>query len=138
MADNLKTVQAIYEAFQRGDIASILNRISPDVVWDGWPDNRAQQAGVPWLQCRKGREGVAEFFKTLENMKFHTFQVRNLLVGGNQVAAEVGVEIELVSTGLRYSDEEIHLFNFDSSGEVVRFRHYIDTAKHIEAAAKNR
>lgn len=138
MADNLKTVQAIYEAFQRGDIAGILARISPDVVWDGWPDNRAQQAGVPWLQCRKGRDGVAEFFRAVEKMKFHTFQVRNLLSGGNQVAAEVGVDIELVPSGVRYTDEEIHLWNFDASGEVVRFRHYIDTAKHIEAAAKNK
>jgi ketosteroid isomerase-like protein len=138
MADNLKTVQAIYEAFQRGDIASILNKMSPDVVWDSWPDNRAQQAGVPWLQCRKGREGVADFFKSLDTMKFHTFQVRNLLSGGNQVAAEVFVEIEFMPSGKRISDEEIHLFNFDSSGEVVRFRHYIDTAKHIEAAGKSR
>ena len=52
------------------------------------------------------------------------------------MAAEVGVDIEVLSSGVRYSDEEMHVFNFDSSGEVVRFRHYIDTAKHIEMAAK--
>ena len=138
MTDHRKTVQSMYEAFQRGDIAAILAKMSPDVVWDGWPDNRAQQAGVPWLQCRKGREGVAGFFKELGSMKFHSFQVRNLLAGGNQVAAEVAVEIELIPSGAVYRDEEIHLWTFDSSGEVVRFRHYIDTAKHIEAAAKNK
>jgi uncharacterized protein len=135
MTDNTKTVQSMYEAFQRGDIASILAKISPDVVWDGWPDNRAQRAGVPYLQCRKGRDGVAAFFQSLANMKFHGFQVRNLLAGGNQVAAEVAVEIEFLPSGKRLSDDEIHLWTFDSSGEVVRFRHYLDTAKHIEAMA---
>jgi len=138
MADNTKTVQAIYDAFQRGDIAGILAKMSPDVVWDGWPDNRAQQAGVPYLQCRKGREGVAAFFQSLANMKFHGFQVRNLLAGGNQVAAEVAVDIEFTPSGHRLKDDEIHLWTFDSSGEIVRFRHYLDTAKQVEAREKSR
>ena len=136
MTDYRSTVQAIYDAFQRGDIASILAKMSPDVVWDGWPDNRAQQAGVPWLQCRKGREGVAEFFKVLGTLKFHTLQVRHLLAAGNQVAAEVAVDFDVIASGGRCRDDEIHLWTFDSSGEVVRFRHYLDTAKHIEAAGK--
>jgi hypothetical protein len=134
MTDHRKTVQAIYDAFQRGDIPSILAKLSPDVVWDSWPDNRAQQAGVPWVQCRKGRQGVAEFFETLKCMKFHSFQVRNLLTSGNLVAAEIAVDIELIPSGAALRDEEIHLWAFDAAGEVVRFRHYMDTAKHIEAA----
>jgi ketosteroid isomerase-like protein len=108
--------------------------MSPDVVWDGWLDNRAQQAGVPWMQCRKGREGVAQYFEALGNLRFRLFQVRNILAGGNQVAAEVAVEFELTPSGTMVRDDEIHLWTFDSSGEVVRFRHYLDTAKHMEAA----
>jgi uncharacterized protein len=42
----------------------------------------------------------------------------------------------LISSGTIVRDDEIHLWTFDSSGEVVRFRHYLDTAKHIEAARK--
>jgi ketosteroid isomerase-like protein len=134
MTDHRKTVQAIYDAFQRGDMASILAKMSPDVVWDGWLDNRAQKAGVPWLQCRKGREGVADFFRSLEVLEFRKFQVRNLLEGGNQVAADVAVEFEVRASGVVFHDEEIHLWIFDASGEVVRFRHYTDTAKQIDAA----
>lgn len=135
MTEPLKTVQAIYDAFHRSDIPGILARMSPDIVWDGWPDNRAQQAGVPWLQCRRGREGVAEFFRVVQSMKFHQFQVRQLMAGGQFVTADVAVEVELPG-GARFRDEEIHLWSFDASGEVVRFRHYVDTAKHMEAAAK--
>jgi ketosteroid isomerase-like protein len=134
MSDHSQTVRSMYDAFHRGDVASIVAKMSPDVVWDGWPDNRGQQAGVPWMQCHKGREGVAEFFKALGNLKFRSFQVRNILAGGNQVAAEIAVEFELTATGAVVRDDEIHLWTFDSSGEVVRFRHYLDTAKHIEAA----
>lgn len=54
--------------------------------------------------------------------------------GGNQVAAEIAIEAEIIGTGRRYRDEEMHLFTLNSEGKVTRFRHYVDTAKHIEAA----
>jgi ketosteroid isomerase-like protein len=31
-------------------------------------------------------------------------------------------------------DEEIHLWTFNDAGQVVRLRHYTDTAKHMAAA----
>ncbi len=36
-----------------------------------------------------------------------------------------------VPPGVRFLDEEIHLWTFDESGKVARFRHYLDKAKHI-------
>ena len=138
MADHTKTVQALYDAFHRGDIPAILAKMSPDVVWDGWPDNRTNRRAYPTCNAAKAATACAAFFQTLANMKFHAFQVRNLLAGGNQVAAEVAVDIEFLPGGTRLKDDEIHLWTFDASGEVVRFRHYLDTAKHIEALEKSK
>src|SRR3954451_5457164 len=53
------TVGAIYEAFGRGDVPAILERLAEDVAWDPWPDNFAQRAGVPHLVARHGRDHVA-------------------------------------------------------------------------------
>lgn len=134
MNDNLKTVTQVYEAFGKGDIPAILNCISDNVQWEQWADNYAQRSGVPWLTAQHGKEGALSFFKTIGEFTFTDFQVLSIMNGGNQVAAEVQISIEIPSTGQQLSDEELHLWTFDEQGKVIRFRHYVDTAKHIAAA----
>ena len=136
MADHVATVASIYEAFGRGDVPAILAALSEDVRWEEWADNRAQKSGVPWLQFRQGKAGALEFFAIAGQFKIHEFQVLSLLAGGDQVVAEVLIDTT-VSTGVRYRDEELHLWTFDDAGKVVRLRHYVDTAKHISAAGAN-
>ena len=134
MNNHLATAAAIYEAFGKGDIPTILSHMAEDVQWEQWADNSAQRAGVPWLAPRQGKAGVIEFFQVLGGMPIKDFQVLAMLAGGNQVAVEVVIEVDVPSTGGHFRDEELHLWNFDSSGKVIRMRHYTDTAKHIAAA----
>lgn len=49
----------IYDAFGRGDIPAILDKIAPGCRWESWENNRAQREGVPTLQPRTGPAGVA-------------------------------------------------------------------------------
>ncbi len=134
MNQHVETVQAIYEAFGRGDVPAILEHLHEDVRWEEWADNRAQAAGVAWLLPRHGKSGAVEFFSVVGQFQFHEFQVLSLLAGGNQVVAELVVDATIPASGTRLRDEEMHLWTFDDAGQVVRFRHYIDTAKHIAAA----
>src|SRR4051812_42818749 len=99
-------VGGIYEAFGRGDIASILEHLAPDVAWDSWADNHAQRAGVPWLLPRSDHAGVAEFFGVVGGMGVTRFEVLDLLASDGGVAAEV--EIETAT----FKDQEIHLWTF--------------------------
>ena len=132
---NLATVQAIYEAFGKGDLPTILSHMSESVQWEAWADNTAQKSGVPWLQAKQGKQGVVEFFQTLGSLTvLKDLQVLALMEGGNQVAAEFVIEYDVPSTGGHVRDEEVHLWSFDEAGKVVRLRHYTDTAKHIAAA----
>jgi uncharacterized protein len=133
MHDSIKTVQTIYDAFGRGDIPAILEQLAEDVRWEAWSDNHAQAADVPWLRPLVGREAVLQFFGVVGGFQFHDFQVRSLMAGGNQVAADLLVDAT-VPSGVRMQDEEMHLWTLDDSGKVSRFRHYVDTAKHIAAA----
>ena len=45
------------------------------------------------------------------------------------------IEVDLTgkATGKRLRDEEIHLMEFGSDGEMTGFRRFLDTAKAIEA-----
>lgn len=132
MADLKAIVAGLYQAFQRGDVPAILERLAPDVQWEDPRDNAAQNAGVPWMKPRRGRDGVAGFFQLLGTYRFHDFRVLSLLEGDHQVVGEVVVDLSL-PTGARVRDEELHLFTFNDRGQVVRFRHYLDTAKAIAA-----
>lgn len=128
MADHRDTVLSLYQAFQRSDIPFILERLAPDVRWEEWPDNHAQKAGVPWLKPLHGRDGVAQFFQLIATYKFHRFDIVAVMSGGNYASGLIAVDIEL-PTGKRFTDEEMHLFEFNEKGQVVKFRHYVDTAK---------
>lgn len=130
----LETVQAIYAAFGKGDIPAIVEMLDKDVAWEAWENNSAQSAGVPWLRSGKGKAAAMAFFEVIGTFKFEEFQVLGLMAGNNQVAAEVLVDVVLPG-GKRVRDEEVHLWNLNDAGRVVRFRHYLDTAKHIAAAA---
>ncbi len=131
--DNTSTVQSIYAAFGRGDVPAILAHLHEDVAWEHWTGNSAQKAGVPWLAAKHGAADVVSFFELIGTFQFHDFRVLSVMAGGNQVAAEIAVDIELPG-GARFRDEEMHLWTFDEQGKVTRFRHYLDTHKVIHAA----
>ena len=129
----LETVQQIYQAFGKGDVPAILDKLSDTVQWESWSDNSAQTGGVPWMTARLGKAGAAAFFEEIAKFKIHDFHVLSIMAGDHQVAAEFVIECT-VPGGRRFRDEEMHLWTFDAAGKIVRFRHYIDTAKHISAA----
>lgn len=134
MSRNHKTVEAIYQAFGRGDIPAILATLAADVRWDAFADHSAQRAGVPHLAARNGPDEVMKFFQILGGFQIHAFQVLDIVGDGRQVAAEVTIDATIPASGRRLVDEELHLWTFDDAGKVARFRHYVDTAKHIWAA----
>jgi uncharacterized protein len=128
---NLGTIKEIYEAFGKGDVPTILAKLAPDVEWEQWRDNFAQRADVPHLRHKKGPAAVVDFFREVGRLGIREFKVLSVMEGVGQVAAEIEIETA------RFRDEEIHLWTFDEQGQVVRFRHYVDTAKHIAAAQQS-
>jgi ketosteroid isomerase-like protein len=133
---NLATVQYIYEAFGRGDIPGILERISDDCKWESWPDNHLQAAGVAYFEARRGKAGAAAFFGSLAAIELHDFQVHAFLDGGRQVGVVCEIEFTVKETGRRLRDQEVHLWWLDERGQVAMMRHYVDTHKHLWANGK--
>jgi uncharacterized protein len=131
---NQETVRDIYAAFGRGDIPAILGRLAPGVRWDHWPGGSgAQRHGVPWLEQRTGPEEVGAFFESLAALEFHRFEPTALIGDGDRLVALIDVDVTVRATGERFRDAEIHLWSFDADGRVGAFRHFVDTAKRVEA-----
>lgn len=131
---NTVALAAIYDAFGRGDVAYILGQLADDVLFDAdWTDNHAQRAGVPHLMPRRGPAQVAEFFALIGAWRVDEFEVLDLIGSGDQVVAEIRAGFTLPNGG-RLVDDELHLWTFDTEGKVTRFRHYVDTAKHLAVA----
>jgi len=135
MSHILETVQGLYQAFGRGDVPAILAQLAPDVRWESWSEHSAQQAGHPLFTLRVGPQQASEFFGVLaRNLEIHEFQVLDVFGSGRQAAGECLIDCTWRPTGKRFRDEELHLWTFGDDGKVVRFRHYLDTAKHLRAA----
>lgn len=124
---NLPTVQSIYAAFGRGDVPAILALLAEDVEWEyGLSD-----PGVPWLQRRRGRAGVAKFFESLAALDFTQFEPRAFLDGGTIIVALLDIAITVKATGRTIVEEhEAHIWNFNEQGRVTRFTHKLDTHQH--------
>ena len=88
---NVATVQEIYEAFGRGDIPAILQRLAEDVRWEHHPTgNTAQDHDVPYMRPRSGRDAVAGFFQDIgEDFEMHSFSPHTFLEGEGLVAAVI-------------------------------------------------
>jgi ketosteroid isomerase-like protein len=125
-----KTVEAIYAAFGRGDMETILGALSEHVEWE----HDAVDHGIPWLTPRQGRAEVAGFFEALRALEIRRFEPKRILAESNVVVAVIHVGITVRATGRAINDVELHLWTFDAQGKVVRFRHIVDTHQHWLAA----
>ena len=127
----LETVQAIYTAFGHGDIASIMGHISPDVRWE----HDATDHGIAWLKPGRGLAHVGEFFQTVgRELDITRFDVQQLYAAGDQVIAQIDIELHVRSTDKQLRDFEVHHWQLGPDGKVHAFRHVVDTHKHLLAS----
>ena len=122
MTRHLETVQTLYQAFLRGDVPAILALLAEDVAWD----QDAPSHGVPIYEPGTGHAHAQRFFQALQGVDFLRFDPQNFLVGGNQVAVPIEVELVVKATGRKVKALEIHLWTFREDGKVSRFFHCID------------
>jgi uncharacterized protein len=137
---NLTTIRELIDAVMRGDADGFRERLAEDVRWEYHPTgNTAQDHDVPYMRFRKGQHAAAEFLDDIQkDFEMHSLDVQSFLEGDGKVAVLLGFELTVKDTGERIRDEEIHLYEFDSAGKVTAFRHFLDTAKAIDAHADAR
>lgn len=125
----------MYAAFARGDIAGVLAHLSDDIDWRLNIDPNAPGAkSVTTARAFRGRAQVQEFFAIVgHDLEIHSFEQKSFLAGENEVAVRVVEDITVRETGRRVRIDSIHLFTFDATGRVTRFREYLDTLLAADA-----
>ena len=124
-AQNTKVVQDAYAAFGRGDIPALLGYMTDDVQWRPVIGTSKQ---VPFSGERKGKAGVAEFFKTVgETEEFQQFEPREFIAQGNTVVAIGHYRATAKAGGKSFESDFVMVFTF-RDGKVATFREFTDSA----------
>src|SRR4051794_33043346 len=104
---NVATVQSMYAAFGRGDVATILNAASPDIDWhcNGRPSD------YPTFGPRKGHQEVGEFFRLVaETGDFSEFSPREFYADGDHVFVLGHYALSVRKTGKKVASDWCHVF----------------------------
>jgi ketosteroid isomerase-like protein len=132
MADNVATVAAIYEAFGRGDVPAILDRLADDVEWE----KGIRATAVPYLAAGRGKDHVAKFFEHVAaNLELTHFDVLAVCDGGDTVVAPIVHAGRIVGGGEIPMTLECHVWRFGDDGKVTAMNHSFDIAIHEKAFA---
>lgn len=129
-AQNTKVVQDAYAAFGRGDIQGILDRLDDGVVWQA-----IYGAGshIPHAGERRGKAGVAQFFKELaESTEFSRFEPREYIAQGDRVVALGEYAAKSKKTGKPLASKWTMVFTV-RNGKVTEFIEFTNVAQ-INAA----
>jgi ketosteroid isomerase-like protein len=124
-SDNITTVTAIYDAFARADLATILGHLSDDIDWATDADNSA----APWYGQRTGKDQVAGFFAELAgSVEVNEFTPLSLAANDHdEVHALIRFAITAPQTGRQASMNLHHYWRFHD-GKVDYYRGSEDTA----------
>ena len=124
---SIDTVKQIYEAFGRGDIPAIIDKLDSNVEWDV----EISTPGVPWMQPRRGAANIPAFFESLAPLSFQRFEPHTFFANDNKVFVLVAFDVKHVASGKQYTfPYEGHLWVFNDAGKVVKYQHVTDTALH--------
>ena len=129
--DNIKTIQSVYEAFQRGDVGAIVDAVADDVDWA----SEAAGSAAPWWGEKHGPAEVGEFFQAFgSTMEVEEFTPLVLAGTGDDVLAVVRFRVKSRATGRSAAMNLHHHFTF-RDGKIASYRGSEDTQVVAETLA---
>jgi hypothetical protein len=129
--ENKRVVQAIFEAFGRGDVPGVLSHLAEDVEW-----RAPGPASVPYRGDRRGHAGATEFFVQLgSHVEFEFFEPGAFVAEGDRVVALGRERGRVRGTGRTFDNEWALVFTLDGGGKVTNFQLYENTGAVAEAFA---
>jgi uncharacterized protein len=128
--DNVKTIQSVYEAFGRGDVAAILEVLTDDV---DWASEAADATGAPWYGVRHGRDEVTAFFEAFgSTMEVEEFTPTVFAATDTEVLTVVRLRAKTRAGGRPVAMDLHHRFTF-RDGKIAYYRGTEDTQQTVAA-----
>ncbi len=126
---NTALIQSAYADFQKGDIASLLARLTDDVSWT----TPYPPATVPHGGSRSGKDAVRSFFEELaRGFDFTRFEPHEFVSSGDVVLVLLSIAGIARATGVPAANEAAHVFRV-RGGKISEFREYADASPVIAA-----
>ena len=125
--ENVMLIQKLFAAFGQGDIQTAMNLLAYDVDWQS-PVTRSPHQEITWSAPRHGREEVAQFFQEMGSKTApEKFEIKGFTAQDDRVVVEGSNKGMVRATGRHYEHDWVMIFTI-RAGQVVRHRHYYDTA----------
>ena len=119
--ENVHAVEAIFEAFGRGDIPYILDQLTDDVHFVAHLD-----PSVPWSGAYSGKANVPGFFQALgSSVEVTGHPVNQLVAQGDTVVALGEVTFGVRSTGKTSSSSWVYIWKL-RDGKVYSYDQFND------------
>src|SRR5262245_42853671 len=128
-AANLAQAHALYDAFGRGDIETILQGCAPNIQWH----SGGVREDFAAFGKRSGIDGVKSFFKDVaENNQFSLFEPRDFFASGDKVVAIGHYTMTQKKTGKPVDSDWAHIFTI-KGGKCIAWRELNDSAAFYKA-----
>lgn len=122
-AANVAIIESLYEAFGRGDIATILANMTDDVVF-----KTNNPPSVPWHGEYHGKEGVAQFFNAIgSNCTVLSFTPELFTANMDRVVSVGKFGCRANSTGIAAESSWVFLWKL-RDGLVYEYEQFHDNA----------
>lgn len=128
---NIKIVENMFAAFQKGDIESFLNSLADNVDWR-FPVTTNVSAPITWAKPRHGRQEVEVFFNELFDHVIPRLKPVRYTSQDDRVVVEGSDRGKAKATGNEYLVDWVTVITL-VSGKVTMLYHYFDTADVLRA-----
>lgn len=120
---NVELIKAIYAAFAAGDVAGVLGRMSPDIVWNE-AENFPYADGNPYIGPGAVAAGV--FARCAGEWDGFAVVVDELLDAGDTIVMLGRYRGTCKRTGRSQNTQVVHVWRV-AGAKAVRFQQHVDT-----------
>jgi ketosteroid isomerase-like protein len=116
----LEIVQAMYQAFGRGDLPAMVAFMDPDIEW-----HNPGPGEVAYFGTHRGTAAVSRniFGFIAEHLRFEQFEPREFFSSGDKVAVLLDCVAVAAPSGKRVTQQVMHVFTLREQ-KVVRFQDF--------------
>lgn len=127
MGDNLETIRGVYDAFARGDVASVLATLAPEIRW-------TEAEGFPYAGTFVGPDAVLNGVFMRLGTEWDGFAAvpEEFVAQADTVVALGLYSGTYKATGRRFAAPFAHVWKL-RDGKAVSFRQHTDTAVVLRA-----
>lgn len=131
MADNVRIVRGLYEAFGKGDVGAVLAAFDDQIQWleaEGF----TYAEGNPYVGPAAVATGV--FQRIVNDVENFTVAPASYVDGGDTVVAEGRYTGRVKATGVPVDAQFAHVWRL-RDGKIIGFQQYTDTRQWMAATA---